>query len=335
MRPKYLLYLVVVFALGWSGYWLIGAWSLKSDTAAWLEARRADGWQAEWSEISLRGFPNRHDMTISAPVLADAEGGWAWSAPRLELLRLSYRPDHVIVVWPETQSLHTTRQKLAIGGAQMRGSVVFQPGTARALDRSNFVFDAVQVVSDAGWRLGVTQARLATRSTEGTLGSYDIGIEATGLVPPARWLAQMAEADLLPGDIERVNADINATFDRPWDRRAIEDTRPQLTAMKIRNISAEWGKLKMRVAGDLAFSQSGTADGDLLIKATNWREIVALGRASGSLPTGLVDLLEDALELISSLAGSQKTLDIPLTFSGGRSWIGPVPVGPAPVVRLR
>ena len=52
------------------------------------------------------------------------------------------------------------------------------------------------------------------------------------------------------------------------------------------------------------------------------------------MPEALRDTLEQALSLLSSLAGRADTLDIPLTFKGGRTTFGPVPLGPAPVIHI-
>jgi hypothetical protein len=35
------------------------------------------------------------------------------------------------------------------------------------------------------------------------------------------------------------------------------------------------------------------------------------------------------------MSGNRNTLDITLNFSGGRVRLGPIPLGPAPVLRLR
>jgi hypothetical protein len=72
----------------------------------------------------------------------------------------------------------------------------------------------------------------------------------------------------------------------------------------------------------------------LLVKATNWREILAAARTAEALPAGVAAAAERALELVSRLAGSPRTLDIPLVFREGRARLGPVPIGPAPRLAL-
>ncbi|MBR9843208.1 MAG: DUF2125 domain-containing protein, partial [Rhodobacteraceae bacterium] len=80
---------------------------------------------------------------------------------------------------------------------------------------------------------------------------------------------------------------------------------------------------------------AGYPQGEITLRATNWREIVALARQSEELPKAVIDGVEQGLEFLSAMAGNPKTLDIPLNFRGGLTRIGPVPIGPAPKIILR
>jgi len=134
--------------------------------------------------------------------------------------------------------------------------------------------------------------------------------------------------------VERLEAEIEATFDRPWTIAALEDRRPQPRRIVVEDAALRWGALDLRVAGTLDVATDGTPEGELLVKATNWREILAAARTAGALPEGLAEAAERALELVSRLAGSPDTLDVPLVFSDGRTRLGPVPIGRAPSLTL-
>ena len=62
---KRLLVVILVAAGLWAGYWWIGASGVKSGFAAWLDARRAEGWVADSAAITVQGFPNRFDTTFT------------------------------------------------------------------------------------------------------------------------------------------------------------------------------------------------------------------------------------------------------------------------------
>ena len=90
------------------------------------------------------------------------------------------------------------------------------------------------------------------------------------------------------------------------------------------------------ISGVTDVTQTRSKDkGQITIKAKNWRDILKLAVASGAIPESMSGTLEDALGLIAGLAGNPKTLDIPLDFRNGRMLLGPVPIGPAPVLVIR
>ncbi len=334
MKPIRLLWLVVLVALAWSAWWGWGAWHAKSDLTAWLEERRAAGWQAEWSDIEVKGYPTRIDRTITNLTLANTDGGWVWSAPFFQILGLNYAKDHVILVWPDTMQLQTPYERISITGKDLKGSLTFVPGTDQELEEGTLVFKGLKMVSDAGWTSSVAEARVATRPVAGLDGPRDVGIDIIGLTPRAPVIQHLAKAGLVPATVDTLKADLAVTFDQPWTRAAVERERPQPRDIEIREIAAKWGQLELRFAGDVTVSDSGRIAGEVMVKATNWQEILTVARQSGALPDAVFDPLQTALTLISSLAGSSKTLDIPLVFESGRTWIGPVPVGAAPTLRL-
>ena len=80
---------------------------------------------------------------------------------------------------------------------------------------------------------------------------------------------------------------------------------------------------------------NGLATGEVTIKAKNWREILAVIERSGLLPTKFLPVIERALDTAAGLSGPSNSLDIPLSFDAGRISIGILPIGNAPVFRLR
>jgi hypothetical protein len=88
----------VVAATAWGAYWFVGARALDRRVAAVLAEHPA----AEAESYQIRGFPNRFDLTVNAPRIQ--AGALQWQAPFLQVMALSYRPHHVIVVLPHDQT---------------------------------------------------------------------------------------------------------------------------------------------------------------------------------------------------------------------------------------
>jgi hypothetical protein len=340
---KRLLFLIVVSAGLWSAYWLYGASGTRAAFATWFEERRAAGWAADVSALEVRGFPNRFDTTFTDLSLADPATGWAWDAPFFQLLALSYKPNHVIAVWPDSQQIATPQDRFTLTQAEMQASVVLWPSAALALDRVRLVADTVQVTASDGSTTAASALRLAAErlGPEGQAATtapgtgptrYRIALSAEGFAPDTGLRQRLDVANRLPRTLDALRADVTLGFDRPWTRLALEEARPQPRLIALRLAEARWGELELLAAGDLEIDDSGMASGRITVKARNWREILAMARASGQLPEGLVDTLEQGLGL---LAGRNDGIDIPLDFRRGMIWLGPVPVMASPDFRLR
>jgi len=283
----------------------------------------------------VQGFPNRFDVAFEDLILADPETGLAWEAPRFQIDALSYRPGHVIAVWPDEQLVATPEEKFRVESRDMRASLVIAPDTALAPRRMTLTADYLRVTTEArpGETTALSTLSLAAERQEGT--AYRLGLRAEGLTLASRARARLDPEGRLPDRISGFDADVIATFDKPWDRSAIERARPQPTHLHVRLAEGRWGDLHLQAAGEVDVTPAGWPEGEITLKARNWREIVTLLRTSGVLPESMAASVENGLGMMARLAGNPDTLDVPLGFGGGRMWLGPVPLGPAPRLRLR
>ncbi|MEB8389062.1 DUF2125 domain-containing protein [Rhodobacteraceae bacterium KMM 6894] len=334
---RILLGVTVLLGALWSGYWFVGSSTAQSGMENWFETRRAEGWMAEYDDLALRGFPNRFDAGFTEISLADPGTGLAWQAPFFQLLALSYKPNHVIAVWPNQQIIATPLQTFDITSADMRASAVLAAGTSLTLDRATWTATDLAVAPrDGSGQITVGAITLAAEqmSTVATT-RYHLGLSAQGVTPPDDFLTQVDTGGTLPRALETLRADLEVTFDAPWDRSAIEVARPQPRQIDVKLAEARWGHLSLKAAGSLDVDEAGMPSGKITIKAENWREIIEMARTSGALPESVAGPLRDGLSLLAGLAGNPHTLDVPLTLSGGRVWLGPVPVAKAPLIRIR
>lgn len=332
---RFLLAAILVAALGWSGYWVVGQRGLLNAFAAWFDARRAEGWVAETSDLNVQGFPNRFDIGFSDLMLADPETGLAWQAPFFQILMLSYRPNHAIAVWPEDQIVATPIEKYRVESNDMRASLVLAPDTRLAPERSTLTAAFLRITPETrpDETTALNALSLATERQEGA--RYRLGLSVEGLTLSSPWRARLDPKDRLPDQISGLHADLDVTFDRPWDRSAVEEARPQPTEIKLSLADAKWGELHLQAAGAVTVTPEGFPEGEIAVKARNWREMLELATASGALPETLAKTLENGLSLLAQLNGNPQTLDVPLSFRRGLTFLGPIPLGPAPLLHLR
>ena len=326
---------VALAAAGWSAWWFVGAAAHDAALNGWLAARRADGWQAETASLETQGFPNRFDTRMTALALADPGAGWAWSAPTLDVFMLSYAPNRAIVGFAREQTLAVPGARAALRSQDLRASVRFAPGPSLALTRLSLEGRGLSL-EGPGWRAAATSLAahvLESDPATAPADSYDLYFAAEG-VAPSRDLRDLIDpAGALPELAQALRLDARVALDRPLDRFAVEDAPPQVAALSLTAFEAQWGALSLRASGLVRADAEGLAEGEITVRARNWREMLRAGVAAGALSADLGAALETGLGFLAMLGGDQNAIEAPLTFSGGYARLGPVPLGRAPRLR--
>jgi len=296
-----LMLLAVLAALGWGLFWLVGATAMEKALAHWFDERRAEGWRAEVAALDTRGFPSRFDTTFEGLDLSDPDTGVAWSAPLFQLLSLSYKPNHLIAVFPGLQR-----------------------------------FGPARLVSSNDGTATLERAQLSMRQTPGEAdkGVNDLYLTAVGVDPGSALLDRLDGVAGLGAVIDEVTLSARVRFDRPWDRRAIEVARPQPRDVMLEAFTARWGKLRLTGSGTLEIDADGEPQGEIALEAVNWREMVEIAEATGVLSEGEARRYLQGLTLVAALSGDPDTLDVTLRFERGLAFLGPLPLGAAPDLRL-
>ena len=334
---RVLLAIVVLLALGWSGWWWWNATSRQSGVESWLADRRADGWVAEAGDIAVTGFPNRVDLKITDLELTNPEPAWSWMAEEFEILSLSYKPHHVIAVWPGEQIVASPYERVLVESALMRGSLVFEPNPSLTLDRTTIEIDDMMLKGETGWEARLGEALFAVRQSESETAdhAYDLNFNADLIVPPRGWLSAVERSGVLPETIETARIDATVVFDRPLDRQSVEGDAPGVEEVRLRDASITWGELDLRGQGTLRSDADGYLEGKIDVRARNWREMIDLAEAAGALPDGIGGALRAGLDLLALISGSGDSLTAPLVFEDGRVKLGPVVIGDAPRLGIR
>ncbi|MEO1551663.1 MAG: DUF2125 domain-containing protein [Pseudomonadota bacterium] len=332
---KTLLVLVLVATALYSGYWFVGARAQQAGLNAWLDAQRAQGWVAETQDLSVMGYPNRFDTRITGLELADPNAGWAWSAPEFQILALSYKPNHIIAVWPGQQTMATPVGTLLLEAERMRGSVIFAPNTRLTLDRTTIELEAVALSGLAGWEAQLDEGLLSTRrSPDGTAPDFahDISLTATGLSLPDGLRDVVDRAREMPEQISDVVVVGTVAFDKPWDRLAVEGNTPRMTGASLGRFEANWGPLQLTAKGEVSVRADRSLQGEIDVEARNWKRMLRLATRAGVFDADTGRTIERGLDLLARFGGDQTRIKVPLRFDGGRTWLGPIPLGPAPKV---
>lgn len=327
-----LIVILLAGSLAWMSWWAFGQVAHEKALTAWIEDRRADGWVADMTSLETAGFPNRFDTTVTDLNLADPGTGVAWSVPEVQFLSLAYRPNEVIAVVPGPHRFSTPDETIEIAHEDARASLFLGASAALPLESARLVVEDLALVSNAGWTSKLNEGRFAAERVEAAVNTYRIGAEITGLVPADPVRDALDPARILPDTVETLHLDATLAFDAPWDRNAIEDRRPQPTSIDLTDLSARWGDVLFRAAGEVTVDADGYPEGKVTVRAEEWRKMLDMAVASGLLPEALRGSVEAGLELLS---GGADRIDAPLDLSGGMVRLGLIPLGPAPRLVIR
>lgn len=331
---KKLLIAIIGAALLWSGYWFWQASQQRNAFERWFEDRHAAGWAADYSALEITGFPNRIDTTLTAPRLGDPASGLVWEAPFFQILRLSYNPGHVIMVWPEVQRFATPETEVTLRADDLKASLRMADLVQWVPERLVIAGQGVDVVSEGGVQFAAETAQLSAERMAAREDQYRVAFDASdvsGVIP--NWIEVTSTEDENPV-LDLLRASAVVTFDRPLNRSAIEAGRPQIAALDLTIAEAEWSGLELAMAGELLVDGMGVPTGRLTLKVRNWRDMLAQEAEAGRISATAMGQIEFTLNLISTLSGNPETLDLPFDFAEGKVWLGPLSLGAAPNLRI-
>jgi hypothetical protein len=323
--------LVVVLALGtlWGGYWVVGSIALQKAAEGWFEQQAVAGRDATNSAISVQGFPNRFDLTVSDLHLADPVSGMIWDAPFVQVFSMTWKPWHLIAALPNSQTITTPVEVVTLGSTSLKGSLVLVPGTALTLDRIVVEGADLDAKSSLGWVVKAGRVQLSTRQDATVANGHEVSFVASGLIPDPGLMAAIAGTSDLPPLVETAQIDFVAGFSAPIDR-FVGKTRPVLSALTLKEGVIRWGDMVLTTKGSIVADAEGLAEGRIDIRLQNWRKALAPAIGMGLIKPEVAPTVERMMELMAQQSGDATVLDLPLVMKAGRMSLGPLPLGPAP-----
>ncbi|CAD0183831.1 hypothetical protein RUESEDTHA_00706 [Ruegeria sp. THAF57] len=325
---------IFVFVI-WSAYWLIAGFGLRNAITAWFDKQEEMGWQADFSAVETAGYPTHHVTRLNNPALADPVNGTAWSADWIEFQSPAIWPGRQMLRFADTpQRLSYFDQTATIQARDLKAELQLQPGVALVLEKMALTAAPWTITDDAKALAGGQTLGLVMEQTD-LPEAYNISARIDGFTPGDDLRDLMRSATTLPQSFETLEFDMTTTFDKVWDRSALEQSRPQPVKIDLHLAEMKWGALRLFATGQLNVDNQGIPTGEIAIKAENWRDMVAMANAAGALPDQAVSPVTRALNFMAGLGGNPNALDMQLNFRDGFVALGPLPLGPAPRLILR
>lgn len=317
-----LVILVIVMAVAYAGYWVVGSRSVNGAAHDALTGLTEAGWQVEYTDLTTRGFPSRFDTTVTDFALTSPEG-LQYQAPFLQAFALSYRPNRVIIAFPPDQTVAIGGLPLTLASDGMRASGSVRANTALSFSAATLVADSLAMSTDAA---GIRMRGVLAAARSVGDNNYDLYAGAKTLTLPTAVWQKMFPQNKLPAAIDAVSVDATVSLDAPIDRL---NPNPGIVAITLKQAALGWGDVSIRASGSLTPDQAGFAAGQITIEAVN-ADILLIGLANaGLIDPGVAPTLQN---MVSTMADETGKMTVPLTFANGQVSWGFLPLGPAPAL---
>ena len=306
-----LIAVIVICAIGWSVYWVIGGRIMDERVERWLDFPADSNWSVAYDSVALAGYPNRFDTTVTGFELRHKDSEAAWRINPLRLFALSYQPQKFIAVWPAEQTIILPRGGLVdVFTDDMRASMSF--GTDALPYEAVMSIKGALLATPMG-AVPIEDVLLAMRVVdsgdgEGSGADYDVDMRVDGLYLPVQ------------DEPSRIDGHIRA-------RVVMDEARVDIMSSNVRVQG-----VVLQATGSLGADADGYLIGDLSVAVQNYTELPALLAVYGVIKPTMAARVGKTLSFISALALDKSRVSVPLRFDGGKMYLGPLPIGEAPRV---
>lgn len=330
------LWVLVVLAALWCGWWAIAAFGFSSSVQAWFEDRRADGWKAELADVSTGGFPTKVTANLDAITLADTKNALAVSMDSLQMSFRALWPGDMWVNAPQTPIQFATPQgQWALNLIDGQADMNLHPGSRLELENLSFVATGMDISDPGGTALLASGPAKLALLQQDVATTYALTFDAESFLPGQGIRDVLRLGADLPATFDTLTADLMVDFDAPIDRATLEDQRPQPRSVTANRVEAKWGNMRLLATGQAVRDVRGYAEGDVTIKAENWQQMLDVAVAAGVLPGQYRSQAESLIGSFASGTGKTNSLDMTLQFKNGLTRFGFFPIGPAPRMVIR
>ncbi len=328
--------IVIVVVVVWCGWWVVASAGMQRGISKWLEAQRTLGWQANVGSMRMQGFPMRLHTRLDDIAIADPGTGVAANMDHLDISAPKFWPGYVTVALPNTPiTLASPELRADLTAERAVADLRLRPGTSLQLESLGLTGGAWLLDTAVGSIVAADAIDLTMVQQTAETPVYDLRVNAGNLTPGTLPRTFLGLPDVWPNAFDIFAAELTVTFDRVWDRRALEHRRPQPRVINLKLAQFIWGEVEILATGDLTVDEEGLVSGPLSVKVKNWPEILNMVETAGYLPPNMRPQAEQMLKGLAQMTGQTTGLDLTINLQDGRMSMGFIPLGLAPRIILR
>ncbi len=269
-RFKFLMALVIVLTIAYSGAWLFGAYTVRTQIERAMADYATEVTSADCADLSVAGFPFRFDVTCSG--LEVTEGDVSISLPELKATVLVYRPTHLL--WfaegPASYQDAFTGTRQQLQWEQLRGSA---RTNGWALARVSVEGEAFSLIDTLlGEREVATLARLEAHALDMPEQWNELTARSEIAVLVDLVGLETADHDISEGSV-RLEAEVPGVPDdmRRWTLSTmVANWRDD--PVRLISLRAEDAKSEVDIVGTIGTTNDGHLTGDFDLTTRNVSE---------------------------------------------------------------
>lgn len=328
---------VIVAGAAYTGFWFSAAAQLRDAAFAWIEARRAEGYEIALGRFDVEGFPFLLRATLTEPSVKAPPGpaAWEWRGPTARVEARPWLPSRVTAHLPGRHwlSLGEGKQRSYAGEAEAfdlrfekaAATALFHGERLRLADGDGLPLIAIEAADGAVRRLEAPTADHQWPTFETKLTAEKIALSGMPDLPLGQAVEQVGLEAAVLGSIPSAGSSAEALA--LW--------RDEGGTVEVRRLDVRYGPLSLRANGTAALDAGLQPIAAFTARLQGFFETVDALRARGAIRDGDAVTAKIVLGALAQKgAGESKaTLSAPVTVQGRMLFVGPVALFLLPEIR--
>ena len=319
----------ILFGL-WGGYWFVGATALETGLKDHLSAnhRANDPIHIAYSDLNVRGFPNRFDTRLADISVTDAARNIQLAGPRFsKSMRSAINPITSSPRCRTAKPCNCRIKKFRLIAPKSKAALCSLPDhcwkkhlrlTAAASSPVRWIFPPAR-----GGKPRSKPPALPPVQTPADALHYDVSISANSITLPASMRAVIDPNQQHPTALNTLSIDSTLGFSHAWNILAKGTDTPMLNTITINNLLLLWGEMQIRANGSLQLDQNGYPVGRLDLTVTNWQDIYDLAQTANAVDLDFAHMIQNSLKVLAGLSEGKNVIKAPLGFCQWPNAAGP------------
>ena len=313
---------LLVLAIAYSLYWFHAAGLVRKSVAAWSEQHRAAGWQIEYREMAVAGFPAKVVVRLEAPSIVSPSGlGWRAEAVSAAASPLDLSHIHLVAAGRHTLTAGPWRAEATFADVQA------DLGFDRAGQPSELTATASGVGIEVAGIAVTAKAAALSLALDQAEPTFSVSADAVDFPPLAGFvLDRRIDRFALSGRLRgRVPPGTPTAALAAWSADG--------GVVEIEHLLLDWAPLGLEADGTIAFDRRLQPLAAFSARVRGTAPLLDRLAETRQIQPGAAMVAKTLMALMAKPDGQGRAaVSLPISLQDGQLWLGPVRVAAVPAI---